>query len=169
MATIAILGAGLGGVLAAYEVKAKARPEDRVVLISKGETYHFTPSNPWVAVGWRAREAVEINLPPVMKRKGVEFIATGARRLHPAENRIELDDGASLAYDYLVIATGPDLAFDEIEGLGPEGFTQSICHVDHAERAFRRADRPDHRTDAGIDGLEEEVRQERTPGVQDDI
>ena len=38
-------------------------------------------------------------------------------------------------YDYLVIATGPDLAFDEIPGLGPEGFTQSICQTAHAERA----------------------------------
>lgn len=133
MATIAILGAGLGGVLAAYEVKAEARPADKVVLISKGETYHFVPSNPWVAVSWRKREAIEISLPPVMKRKGISFISTGAKRVHPAENRIELNDGTSLAYDYLVIATGPDLAFDEIEGLGPERFTQSICHVDHAE------------------------------------
>lgn len=135
MATIAILGAGLGGVLAAYEVKGEARSSDRVVLVSKGDTYHFVPSNPWVAVNWREREAIEVKLPPVMNRKGIEFIATGAKRVHPKENRVELNDGASLAYDYLVIATGPDLAFDEIEGLGPDRFTQSICHVDHAERA----------------------------------
>src|SRR5574338_1398670 len=135
MATIAILGAGLGGVLAAYEIKAEARASDRVVLISKGETYHFVPSNPWVAVNWRKREAIEVNLPPIMGRKGIEFNAAGAKRVYPAENRIELNDASSIAYDYLVIATGPDLAFDEIEGLGPERFTQSICHVDHAERA----------------------------------
>jgi sulfide:quinone oxidoreductase len=135
MATIAILGAGLGGVLAAYEVKGEARSSDRVVLISKGDTYHFVPSNPWVAVNWRKRDAIEVKLPSVMKRKGIDFIPTGAKKVHPSDNRIELNDGTSLAYDYLVIATGPDLAFDEIEGLGPERFTQSICHVDHAERA----------------------------------
>jgi sulfide:quinone oxidoreductase len=28
-------------------------------------------------------------------------------------------------YDYLVLATGPKLAFDEIEGLGPDG--HSVC------------------------------------------
>lgn len=135
MATIAILGAGLGGVLAAYEVKGEARSSDRVVLISKGDTYHFVPSNPWVAVNWRQRDAIEVKLPSIMKRKGIDFLSTGAKKVHPNENRIELNDGASLAYDYLVIATGPDLAFDEIEGLGPERFTHSICHVDHAERA----------------------------------
>ena len=58
MATIAVLGAGLGGVLAAYELKAEAGASDRVVLISKGDTYHFVPSNPWVAVSWRERAAI---------------------------------------------------------------------------------------------------------------
>ena len=46
-----------------------------------------------------------------------------------------------MPYDYLVIATGPDLAFEEIEGLGPKGFTQSICHVDHAEKAKAQFER----------------------------
>ena len=40
-------------------------------------------------------------------------------------------------YDYLVIATGPRLAFDEVPGLGPEGgFTQSICTTPHAQAAW---------------------------------
>ena len=56
-------------------------------------------------------------------------------RRQTAKNRIELEDGSSLAYDYLVVATGPDLAFDEIENLGPQGHTHSICHVDHATKA----------------------------------
>jgi sulfide:quinone oxidoreductase len=41
-------------------------------------------------------------------------------------------DGSFVDYDYLVIATGPDLAFDEIEGFGPQANTHSICHIDHA-------------------------------------
>jgi sulfide:quinone oxidoreductase len=48
---------------------------------------------------------------------------------------VELNDGSRLTYDYLVIATGPDLAFDEIAGLGPDKFTQSICTAEHAEKA----------------------------------
>jgi sulfide:quinone oxidoreductase len=53
--------------------------------------------------------------------------------VHPQRNEIELNDGRTVGYDYLVIATGPDLAFDEVPGLGPQGHTQSICHVEHAE------------------------------------
>ncbi|SUS03351.1 Sulfide-quinone reductase [uncultured Defluviicoccus sp.] len=133
MADVVILGAGLGGVLAAYEIKRQLRPDDKLTVISKGKTWHFVPSNPWIAVGWRERRAIEIDLEPIFKRKGIALEGAGARRVHPAEDRIELMDGRSVGYDYLVIATGPELAFDEIEGLGPSAFTQSICHIDHAE------------------------------------
>ena len=132
---IAILGAGLGGAVAAFEIKAAVGSRAEVMVVSRGDTFHFVPSNPWVAVGWRSREAIEVALGPVMARKKIGFTPVGARRVHPAENRLELEDDESLFYDYLVIATGPELAFDEIEGLGPDGFTQSICHVDHAEKA----------------------------------
>ncbi len=132
---IAVLGAGLGGSIAAFEIKEMLGDSAELHVVSKGDTYHFVPSNPWVAVHWRDRAAIEVVLPPVMAKRGIRFTGVGAKRIHPSENRIELSDGGSLSYDYLVIATGPDLAFDEIEGLGPHGFTQSVCHVDHAEQA----------------------------------
>lgn len=135
MPHIVILGAGLGGVVAAFEIKEAVRAQARVTVVNKGDTFHFVPSNPWVAVRWRDREAIEVKLEPVMRRKGVDLLTQGADRVRPADNQIDLSDGQVLDYDYLVIATGPELAFDEIEGLGPNGATQSICHVDHAEHA----------------------------------
>ena len=135
MAQIVVLGAGLSGTLMAYELIPQLRPDDQLTVIGQGPTYHFVPSNPWVAIGWRERKDIEIDLDEVMRRKGVRYLSQGARRVHPAENRIELEGGTSVAYDYLVVATGPDLAFDEVPGLGPNGFTQSICHVDHAIKA----------------------------------
>lgn len=56
--------------------------------------------------------------------------------MHPSENRVELTDGSFVDYDYLIIATGPDLAFDEVDGLGPKRNTLSICHVNHALQAY---------------------------------
>lgn len=135
MAEIVVLGAGLGGTLMAFELLPHLRKEDRITLIGQGRNYHFVPSNPWVAVGWRERRDIEIDLAPVMAKKKIRLLDQGAKRVDAAANRIELMDETSVPYDYLVIATGPDLAFDEIPGFGPEGFTQSICHVDHAERA----------------------------------
>ncbi|MEO5757516.1 MAG: NAD(P)/FAD-dependent oxidoreductase, partial [Mesorhizobium sp.] len=51
-----------------------------------------------------------------------------------------LNDGTFVDYDYLIIATGPDLAFDEVPGLGPAGYTQSICHIDHATATKAKVD-----------------------------
>ncbi len=135
MADIVVLGAGIGGLPMAYDMRRQARPEDNVIVVSNVDYFHFVPSNPWVAVNWRQRDDIQFPLAPCLARKGIDFIASGAKRLHPEENRLELMDGRSVHYDYLVLATGPKLAFDEVEGLGPSGYTQSICHVDHAVAA----------------------------------
>lgn len=132
MSHIVILGAGIGGMPMAYEMRESARAEDKITVISNNSKFHFTPSNPWVAVNWRKRDDIEIDCATVLAKKKIDFIGVGARRVHPEKNQIELDDGRNIDYDYLIIATGPKLAFDEVEGLGPAGFTQSICHVDHA-------------------------------------
>jgi len=116
-------------------MKEKLGRDDQLTVVNLGSTYSFVPSNPWVAVGWRKREDISVDLDPVFSRMNIALEASGAKRLHPEENRIELNDGKSIDYDYLIIATGPELAFDEVDGLGPEANTQSICMADHAEQA----------------------------------
>ena len=141
MAHIVIMGAGIGGMPAAYEMQEKIRKGDKVTVISNGETFQFTPSNPWMGVKWRDRKDIEFPVRAYLKRKGIAFISTGVKRVHPEKNQLELNDGQSVAYDYLVIATGPKLAFDEVEGLGPHGgHTFSVCTVDHAMKSHEAWD-----------------------------
>lgn len=138
---IVVLGAGLGGTLTAFALRERLKNRADVFALSDSDTYTFVPSNPWVAVRWRKVKDIQVDLPPVFAKQGIGFSSAGAKRLVPAENRIELGDGTSMAYDYLVIATGPQLAFDEVEGLGPDGFTQSVCTGHHAEAAAEAFDR----------------------------
>jgi sulfide:quinone oxidoreductase len=135
MAKIVVLGAGLGGVVAAYEMKDKARREDEVIVINDIDYYQFVPSNPWVLVGWRKREKITVDLNAPMKKRGITFIVDAATKLDPKKKTIHCESGRKVEYDYLIIATGPELAFDAIEGLGPDGHTQSVCHIDHAEQS----------------------------------
>lgn len=132
MAHIVIVGAGLGGMPMAYEMREAARPGDQVTVIANTTKFHFVPSNPWVAVNWRQREEIELEIAPLLAKHNIDFIPVGVKRLHPVQKQMELDDGRRIDYDFLVLATGPRLAFEEIEGLGPQGHTQSVCHVDHA-------------------------------------
>lgn len=132
MARIVILGAGIGGVPMAYEMKETVGKNHDVIVISDTPTFHFVPSNPWVPPKWRKPEDLKIELAPVMKKKGIEFIQKAASKVDPVNNQVQLEDGSAVPYDFLVIATGPRLAFDEVPGLGPDGYTSSVCHVDHA-------------------------------------
>ncbi len=141
MSHVVVLGAGLGGTIMAYELRQKLSKTHKVSVISQGGKYHFVPSNPWVGVGWRDRAAIEVDLVSVMVKHNIGLHTQGAKRLLANEKRIELNSGESVAYDYLVIATGPELAFDEIEGFGPEANTQSVCHVDHALKTKAAVDK----------------------------
>ncbi len=132
---IVIMGAGIGGMSCAYEMREAVRSTDKVTLVSNSPNFHFVPSNPWLAVNWRTREDVTLPIAPYLEKKNIAFNPTGVRRVHPDRNRLELNDDGWLEYDYLVIATGPKLAFDEVEGMGPGQHTHSVCEVSHAEAA----------------------------------
>jgi sulfide:quinone oxidoreductase len=132
---VIVLGGGLGGTIAAYQLRQKLKDAAEIHLVSDNPRFSFVPSNPWVAVGWRQPGAIQIELAPALARKQIGFSPSAVRRISPTEKRLDLADGSSLPYDYLVIATGPDLAFDEIEGFGPEANTVSICRTDHANQA----------------------------------
>ncbi len=139
MAHIVILGAGTGGLPAAYEMREELGKEHRVTLVTASDLFQFVPSNPWVGVGWRKREDITFDISPRVKRRGIDFIAKPVTRIDADNNRLEFGDGESLDYDYLVIATGPKLAFEEVEGAGPHGgYTDSVCTIDHAEVAHEK-------------------------------
>jgi sulfide:quinone oxidoreductase len=138
MAHIVILGAGIGGLPCAYELKAALDNNHEVTVVNSNDYFQFVPSNPWAAVGWRKRDDITFAIDPCLKKKGINFVHASCTKIDAEGNKLELDNGNSLDYDYLVITTGPRLAFEEVEGAGPEGFTSSICTVDHAENAWKK-------------------------------
>jgi sulfide:quinone oxidoreductase len=138
MSKIVVIGAGVGGVPAAYELRGIGKQHD-VTLVGTSARFQFVPSNPWVAVGWREPDDVSCELAPHLTKRGIRFIAQPVSRIAAAENAIELADGTKVDYDFLVLATGPKLAFDEIPGFDRElHLTESICTLEHAIEAQRR-------------------------------
>lgn len=134
MAHIVIMGAGLGGLPAAYEIRERLDSGHRITVVNARDHFQFVPSNPWVAVGWRTRDAVTLDIAAPLRKKDIDFIAKRVTGIDADARTLALDGGASIEYDYLVIATGPKLAFDEVPGAGPiDGHTHSICTLEHAE------------------------------------
>jgi sulfide:quinone oxidoreductase len=119
-------GRGIGGLSAAFELKDELGTRHEIVLVSDQDVFEFTPSNPWVAVNWRKPEAIRLDLRALMPKHGIRFVGSGARRVQPESHSLLLENGEELRYDYLVIATGPRLAFDEVPGLGPHGEVHAV-------------------------------------------
>ncbi len=138
MAHIVIIGAGIGGITAAYDMRAELNQADhKITVIGDKPEFEFTPSNPWVAVGWRKRNDTSITIGPYLARKEIDFVASAVSNIDADNSKVSMENGTTLDYDYMIITTGPKLAFDEVPGLGPNGgHTQSICTLGHAETAY---------------------------------
>lgn len=137
MAKVVVVGGGLGGCSAAYELRAGLGKSHEITVVGDNPHFSFTPSNPWVAVGWRKPSDVQIEIKPYLAKKKIDFEDCGVTEIKPEENKLILGNGSEMEYDFLVICTGPHLAFEEIPGLGPHGgFTQSVCTTPHALEAW---------------------------------
>ena len=136
MAHIIILGAGIGGMPTAYELREKLGSAHRITVVNAIDYFQFVPSNPWLAVGWRERDTITFPIRPYLEKKKIDFVAQRVLKIDASGSTLELQDGSRLSYDYLVITTGPKLSFEEVPGSGPEAHTHSICTVNHAEKAW---------------------------------
>ena len=137
MGSIVVIGAGLAGMSAAYELREILGKAQAITVIGEGDRFSFTPSNPWVAVGWRKPEDITLKAGEHLARKDIAFRDDGVARIEADAHRIHTGSGEIIDYDYLLICTGPKLAFDEVPGSGPHGgHTQSVCTTPHALRAW---------------------------------
>lgn len=149
MARVLVLGAGIAGHTAALHAKKMLGKANEIVVVSPNSQWNWIPSNIWVGVGKMQREQVIFPLAPIYKRKGIEFHQALAHSIFPEGNaesmrafvEITYTDSnlsgqtARIEYDYLVNATGPKLNFAATPGLGPDGYTVSVCTANHAVEA----------------------------------
>ena len=141
MSHIVVLGAGTGGIAAAFEFRKYLKRSHQITVVHETDYFQFVPSNPWIAIGTRKRKHTTLPLARVLGKRGIGCITQPAVRIDAAGNCLELRDGSKVAYDYLMITTGARLGFDEVPGTGPDAYTQSITTVEHAERAYAEYER----------------------------
>nr|RNJ69460.1 MAG: sulfide:quinone reductase [Leptolyngbya sp. IPPAS B-1204] len=135
MAHIVVIGAGLGGLPTAYELRHLLPHQHRITLISDTPQFTFLPSLPWVALGLTALESIQVKLLNRLEPRGIHWVQGRVDGIDPDSRQLVVNQ-APLFYDYLVIATGAELDLDAVPGLGPDnGYTQSVCNPHHARLA----------------------------------
>ncbi len=152
MARVVVLGAGVAGHTAALHLRRKLAKNHDVAVVTPNAQYNWIPSNIWVGVGKMSTTQVTFPLAPIYAKKGIEFHQAHGVAIHPEggdghmkpfvevtyTDPAKQGSTAALEYDYLVNATGPKLNFGATPGLGPDGYTVSVCTASHATEAAEK-------------------------------
>ena len=135
--TVLILGGGVGGLVAANELRKALPREHRVVLVDRETSFVFAPSFLWLMTGDRAAEKISRPLAR-LQRRGIEVIHGEIERIDP-QKRKAIVDGKGLTGDHLVIALGAELAPETIPGLARAGHNfYTLAGTEALRDAFAR-------------------------------
>lgn len=123
---IVIIGGGTAGLTVAAQI-LKQRNDVSVTIIEPSEKHYYQPLWTLVGGGIFPREESERNEADFMPH-GAQWIKQRVTSLDPANNRLQTDDGQTIEYDYLVVAAGLQLNWEEIKGLTKDVVGQhGIC------------------------------------------
>ena len=117
--TVLVLGGGIGGVVAASQLRKLLAREHRVVLVEREADHLFQPSLLWLMLGWRTPDQIRRPIAR-LARRGIEVVRGNVERIDPARRAVTVA-GKEWAADYLVIALGAELAPETVPGLAAAG------------------------------------------------
>ncbi len=122
---VVVLGGGVAGLTAAYELQRRLGPRAQVTLVSESDRFTLGPALLWVPFG-RSSGTISFPIAPGLTRRGIRFVQARVDRVE-AERRIVCAGDRELPYDYLLIATGPRADGTAIPGVsGQFNATTSI-------------------------------------------
>lgn len=125
MKNLLILGAGSAGTMMANHLTGKLPQEWKITMVDQREKHYYQPG--FLFLPFRIYEpkdcfkSITEYIP-----KGIEYIQQGIEQIKGNENKVILDDGTSIAYDLLIIATGSRIAPEEVEGMSGPEWHQSV-------------------------------------------
>jgi sulfide:quinone oxidoreductase len=113
--TILVLGGGIGGMVAANEIRRQLPSTHRVVVVEKNAQHAFAPSFLWLMTGDREPHQIRRPLAGLLRR-GVELVQAEVLGIDPVRRTVSTS-AAEIAYDHLIVALGADLAPEAIPGM----------------------------------------------------
>ncbi len=117
MKRILILGAGTGGtVMANHLIRRLDRKDWTVTVIDRDDIHYYQPGFLFIPFGFYTRDTVTGKRSAFLSR-GVEFIVAAIERIDAGSGRVFLEDGRTIGYDILIIATGAEIAPSETPGM----------------------------------------------------
>jgi sulfide:quinone oxidoreductase len=119
---ILILGSGFAGLETAFLLRMRMREAAELTLVSERPAFTFRPNAIYVPFGADPADLVVELAEPFARRK-IEFVEGRVTEVDPIARTVLLAGGAKLGYDKLVVATGAQMAPQEIPGLAEQAAT----------------------------------------------
>lgn len=117
MKNLVILGAGTAGTMMANHLRKKlSKSEWDITIVDKEETHYYQPGFLFVPFDIYQPEMVKKSIDQFIPN-GVNLVREKIELIAKDQNEVVLNSGKVLKYDILILATGTDIAPDEIEGM----------------------------------------------------
>jgi len=114
-AHIVIAGSGLGGIAVANRL-SKLLDGAKITIVDRKEEHNYQPGYTLVATGvWPVDKVRDRNAD--YQPAGVEWVKDMVAGFDPATNTLVTAGGQRIRYDFLVVATGVQLDYAQIEGM----------------------------------------------------
>lgn len=125
MKDLVILGAGTAGTMMSNHL-AKRLPDDwRIRIVDQRKIHHYQPGYLFIPFGTYKEEDI---IKPIQQfiPERAEYIQQSILKVDAEHNRVYLEDSRVLDYDVLIIATGTDIAPEEIDGMMGDHWHKSV-------------------------------------------
>jgi len=122
---VLIIGGGNAGISVASQLLRKNKELD-IAIVEPSDKHYYQPAWTLVGAGVFDINDTERNEADVMP-DGVTWIKNRASVFNPDENYVELQDGERIHYQFLVVAPGIQLNWNEIKGLQEALGKNGVC------------------------------------------
>ncbi len=126
MKNLVILGAGTAGTMMLNKLHKALDPGKwKLTIVDNEKTHYYQPGFLFIPFGVYTESDV---VKPKLKffPEGMNMINSEIWKVIPEYNKVHLDNGVTLDYDILIIATGSKIAPEETEGLTGELWKKDI-------------------------------------------
>ncbi|TLS37274.1 NAD(P)/FAD-dependent oxidoreductase [Pseudalkalibacillus caeni] len=125
--TVAIVGAGTGGIsVASRLLRGAPFLKGKVAIIDPAEKHYYQPLWTLVGGGVAEKEVTERSMADLIPQ-GADWIQEAVNAFYPEENSLTTEANTSITYDYLVVAAGIQVNWDQIKGLRDAIGKDGVC------------------------------------------
>jgi sulfide:quinone oxidoreductase len=126
MKKLLILGAGTAGTMMANKM-AHVLPRDdwQITIVDRDESHHYQPGYLFVPFGIYSPQEIVKPRRDYLPR-GIDVVISGIDVIEPDANRVRLQNGRVLGYDFLIIATGAHPVPTQTEGMIGDRWRKNI-------------------------------------------